>query len=146
MWRILRGWRQKLLVRRHRTRVERALSLHCRGGLRNDGLPLIESNYRLYVQWQARDVHPWDSDLASEEKSRTFLEQCMEDTERAIFRLFSALPEVEVIDISVRKPASDSVVFAGTVLRADLDDVRSVPSIRMRLRRLGIAHHLPVAG
>jgi hypothetical protein len=60
----------------------------------------------------------------------------MEDTEAAIFRLFEAFPQVDVIDIRVLGPTAESLMFAGKVCRADLDTSHSMRSVRMRLRRL----------
>jgi hypothetical protein len=65
----------------------------------------------------------------------------MEDTEAAIFRLFEAFPQVDVIDIRVLGPTAESLMFAGKVCRADLDTSHSMRSVRMRLRRLGVSYH-----
>jgi hypothetical protein len=79
-------------------------------------------------------------------KANLFVEQSMEGTEAAIFRLFvfrlfEAFPQVDVIDIRVLGPTAESLMIAGTVCRADLDTSHSMPSVRMRLRRLGVSYH-----
>jgi hypothetical protein len=125
----------------YRRRIERALALHLRGEVRRDGLELVRWCNRLEVQWRARDIHPWDSDLPVDRRANLFVEQSMEDTEAAIFRLFEAFPQVDVIDIRVLGPTAESLMIAGTVCRADLDISHSMPSVRMRLRRLGVSYH-----
>jgi hypothetical protein len=138
---MLRACLRKLDPLRHRRRVERALALHLRGEVRRDGLELVRWCNRLEVQWRARDIHPWDRDLPVDRKANLFVEQSMEDTETAIFRLFEAFPQVDVIDIRVLGPTAESLMIAGTVCRADLDSSHSTPSVRMRLRRLGVSYN-----
>ena len=142
MWRILRTWRRKLQVLRYQRRIGHALALHLRGEARRDGLRLVGMCNRLEIQWRARDVHPWDRDLPPEVRASMFLEQCMADTEAAIFRLFEALPHVDVIELNVLGPTAGSVMMDGTVYRADLDKGGSLASVRMRLRNLGVSYHL----
>jgi hypothetical protein len=74
-----------------------------------------------------------------------FEAQCMQDTEAAIIRLFDALPQIDVIDLSVIGRTHGPMI-EGTVSRCDLEMARSLPSVRMRLRELGITYHLPLAG
>jgi len=62
----------------------------------------------------------------------------LEDTEAAITRLFRALPQVDVIDLSVLDQTTDDVLMSGTVCRSTLLQTRSPQSVRMRLRQLGI--------
>jgi hypothetical protein len=69
----------------------------------------------------------------------------MQDTEAAIIRLFDALPQIDIIDIGV-VGETQSPMIEGTVSRRDLETARSLPSVRMRLRGLGITYHLPLAG
>jgi hypothetical protein len=136
----------KLERLRYRRRIKRALALHVRGEVRTDGLDLISLYNRLDIQWRARDIHPWDRDVPEDEKTSIFVAQSMADTEAAILRLFAALPQVDVIGITVLGRAIESPMIAGTVRRADLETARGLPSIRMRLKRLGITDYLPLAG
>ena len=69
----------------------------------------------------------------------------MQDTEAAIIRLFDALPQIDVIDLSVIGQTRAPMV-EGTVSRCDLQVARPLPSVRMRLRDLGIIDHLPLVG
>ena len=129
----------------YRRRIEHALALHRRGEVRSDGLNSITLCNRLEIRWQARDVHPWDRHLPEDQRTALFAAQCLEDTEAAIFRLFEALPQVDLIGVSVIGQTEDPLI-EGAVSRCDLEMARSLPSVRMRLRELGIIYHLPVAG
>ena len=142
MWRILRTCWRKLRVLRYQRRIGHALALHLRGEARRDGLRLLGICNRLEIQWRARDIHPWDRDLPPEAKASMFVEQCMTDTEAAIFRLFEALPYVDVIDLNVLCPTAGIWIMAGTVNRADLDKSGSLASVKMRLRNLSVSYHL----
>ena len=103
---------------------------------------MVGMRSQLAIQWRARDVHPWDHDLAPAKKEAIFVEQCLADTEAAIIRLFDALPYIDEIEVNVLAPTTESPIMTGTVCRADLNSPRFVASVRMRLRNLGIRCHL----
>ncbi|SRR5579871_2542555 len=123
----------------YRRRVEQALKLEQRGGVREDGLNLGDLQHRLEVRWHTRNVHPWDRHLPSEERRVRFIEQALHDTEAAITRLFESVPEVDVIDMKVMEPGSDSILLSGEVRRYDFQHVRPSPSVRMRLSEMGVS-------
>jgi hypothetical protein len=127
----------KLTALTHRWSLRRALALPPRGGIRNDGLTVKRAYNRLEIEWNARTIHPWDQDEASEIKARKFFEQLLADTEVAIERIFNALPQIDQLDITVRDPDSDQVIVSGTVDRASFGPVRS-ESARMRLMARGM--------
>ena len=142
MWRILENKLRDWNIDRNRRRVERALGLHLRGEVRRDGLKLNRFQNRLEIEWQARDVHPWDRDLPPERRLPLFVEQVLADTEAAISRLFNALPAVDVIDLRVLHPDSDTAIIEGTVFRSALNRNRHLLSVKMRLLELGISYCL----
>jgi hypothetical protein len=137
MWELLEKY-----LRKHgwyRRRIEHALDLERRGEVRKDGLQLGEMQHRLEIRWRARGVHPWDRHLPRDERRSRFLDQMLLDTEAAIARLFEALPEVDLIDLRVTDPESGSTMLSGTVNRADFQDLRPLPSVRMRLSEMGVS-------
>jgi hypothetical protein len=142
------GWRRWLgrltEVRERRRlfkRVDRALRVLPRGGCVDDRLILKRISAQLQVEWCARAVHPWDRDLPVERRDELFLEQCREDTVRAVQRMFARLAEVEVIEIRVIEPSpSARTILAGTVSRHDLAVVSGHRSSRMSLNLMGIRH------
>jgi hypothetical protein len=143
MWQFLETFLGKLDLWRYRRNLDRALALHLRGEVRRDGLTLKNACNRLEIQWWARDIHPWDRDLPSEKEASLFAEQTLADTEAAIFRLFEALPQVEVIKLSVLGPKSETPIMSGTVHRSTLSTARrGLMSIGMRLMDLGVCYHL----
>jgi hypothetical protein len=87
------------------------------------------------VRWRARDIHPWDAQASN--KAQLFGEQLLADTEAVILRLFKTLPQVDVIDLKVFVPTSDSMIMSGVVHRSELDSVGSL-SVRMRLQQMGV--------
>jgi hypothetical protein len=91
----------------------------------------------LRVEWFARDVHPWDRDLPERRKAELFAQQCLEDVDAAIPRLFEQLPEIEVVEIGVLERASESKIIAGVVHRSDLN-AQVGSSLGMRLKTIGI--------
>jgi hypothetical protein len=71
-----------------------------------------------------------------------FAEQALADTEAAVLRLFEKLPEVDVIELSVLEPKSETLIAAGTVHRSDLNENRPhMLSVGMRLREVGVRCH-----
>lgn len=142
MWRAVESYLNNLKLLRYRRRIERALDLHLRGEVRPDGLKLNHFKNRLEIEWQARDVHPWDRNLPPERRAPLFVDQVLADTESAISRLFDALPAVDVIDLRVLHPAADTAIIEGTVFRSTLDRNRHLLSVRMRLLELGVSYRL----
>ena len=140
MWQTIGALFRKLERWRHRYNIDRSLALHLRGEARSDGLSLIRVRNRLEVRWRATDIHPWDAQASN--KAQLFGEQLLSDTEAVIFRLFKALPQVDLIDLKVFEPTSDTVIMSGVVHRSDLDTVRSLMSIRMRLQQMGVSSWL----
>ena len=136
MWQTIGALFRKLERRRHRYKIHRSLALQLRGEARRDGLSLLRVRNRLEVRWRARDVHPWDAEAS--DKPQLFREQLLSDTEAVILRLFKTLPQIDLIDLKVFEPVSDTVIIAGVVHRSDLDTVRSLMSIRMRLQQMGL--------
>jgi hypothetical protein len=129
----------ELLFYRHK--VTDALALHRRGEVRKDGLTIDDVCSRLEIRWRARDIHPWDRDLPTYEREIVFAEQTLVDTEVAIVRLFERLPHVDVIEISVLEPMSETVIAEGTVCRSHLQADRPyLLSVGMRLRELGMRY------
>jgi hypothetical protein len=123
----------------YRRRVEQSLKLEQRGGVKGDGLSLADLQHRMEVRWHARKVHPWDRHLPSEERRARFIEQALTDTETAIARLFESVPEVDLIDMKVMEPETDSILLSGEVSRYDFEHVRPSPSVRMRLTEIGVS-------
>ena len=118
-------------------RVAHALALTPRGAVHKDILAINGLVVGLRVEWFARDVHPWDRDLPERRKAELFAQQCLEDVDAAIPRLFEELPEFDVLEIGVLERASKSKIIAGVVHRNDLGaQVRS--SLGMRLKSIGI--------
>lgn len=123
--------------RRITHRVGHALALTPRGAIRNDVLAINGLVVALRVEWFARDIHPWDRDLPERRKSELFAQQCLEDVDAAILRLFERLPEIDVLEIAVLERSSKSKIIAGVVHRTDLD-AQVGPSLGMRLKTIGI--------
>jgi hypothetical protein len=121
-------------------KIERTMALYARGAIRNDRLHLTCVRNRLEIHWRARDIHPWDADLPTEDKERLFEEQLLTDTEAAIFRLFNRLPQIDLIDIQVFHPRFGTISLVGTIHRSALDAVGNLLSVRMRLHQMGVAH------
>ena len=139
MFRLFRIIR-RLGAWRFRLGIDQALALQLRGEVRRDGLKLRSLSTRLEVEWYAREIHPWDRDDPPEKSSARFVRDSLADTEAAIGRLFDILPEVDIIRVTVREPASNSVIMAGDVCRcAPEPDARL--SVGMRLWKRGIRYH-----
>ena len=118
-------------------RVASALALKSRGAVWNDVLSIEDLSVRLHVEWLARDVHPWDRDLPERRQAELFAQQCLEDVDAAIPRLFEQLPEIDVLEIGVLERGSKTRIIAGTIHRSDLV-ARESSSLGMRLRMIGI--------
>jgi hypothetical protein len=142
MLHILKTLLRKLDGHRYQHNVERALALHSRGEVRNDGLEPINLTTQLQIEWRARDVHPWDRGLLSPaRRAAAFVEQSLVDTEAAIHRLFEALPQVDVIALRVLDRTSEAVIISGTVSRLAASARDENLSIGMRLMYLGLTYH-----
>jgi hypothetical protein len=140
MWLKLANLIQRLDTQRYRRGIQRALALHSRGEARDDGLKLEKLTNRLEIEWRARDVHPWDRDDPPDKRALLFVQQSLADTEAAITRLFRALPQVDVIALTVLEHNSESVIMAGTVCRSELEP-ESELSVGMRLWKRGVKYH-----
>ena len=141
MWRQLQLFLRKPDLWRYHRRIKQALALHLRGEGRRDGLTLDNVSSRLEIRWRARDIHPWDRHLARYEREAMFAEQALADTEAAVVRLFEKLPEVDVIELSVLEPKSETLIAAGTVHRSELNAARPhLLSVGMRLREVGVTY------
>ena len=141
MWRYFAN-----LLKRHdnlkfQRRVENALALHLRGEARSDGLQLKKLNNRLEIEWWARDIHPWDRSDPPERRAWRFFQQSLADTKAAITRLFQALPQVDVITLTVLERNSESVMMAGTVDRSQAQPDAAL-SVGMWLWQRGIAYRM----
>ena len=141
MWQTLGILFRKFERWRHRYSIDRSLALHLRGEGRPDGLSLIRVRNRLEVRWRARDIHPWDAQASN--RAQLFGEQLLSDTEAVILRLFNSLPQVDVIDLKVFVPTSDTLIMAGVVHRSDLETARDLMSVRMRLQQMGVSARPP---
>jgi hypothetical protein len=142
MWQILKNCLRRLKLLMYLGCIERVLARVGRGQARSDGLRLNKVSNRLEIQWRARDIHPWDSSLPYDRRTVALEEQTLADTEAAISELFDAFPQVDVIDLMVLGPASETTIMAGTVHRSALPDSRRLLSVRMRLRELGVDYRL----
>jgi len=125
--------------------VRQALRTQPRGGISGDVLEVYSASLTMFVTWTARPVHPWDRDLSVEQQDTTFADQCLQDVDIAIARLFSQFPLVEHLDITVRHPTSHASILTGTAHRADFLAVQRL-SIPMRLKMLGLAYEIGRGG
>jgi hypothetical protein len=147
MWRMFKSFLRKSDRWRFHRRIKQALALHLRGEVRRDGLTVDKVSSHLEIRWRARDIHPWDRHLARYEREVIFAEQALADTEAAVGRLFERLPEVDVIELSVLEPESETLIAAGTVHRLDLHAARPhLLSVGMRLREIGVNYHFAAPG
>jgi hypothetical protein len=76
-----------------RRSIRKALALN-RFEVRPDGLSSEGISFRLAISWRARQIHPWDTDLTADRKALRLVEQTFCDTQSALARLFTALPEL----------------------------------------------------
>ena len=130
-----------LTQQRLRRKVIGALEVNRRAGVRNDGLSLKRMSNRLEVEWQARGIHPWDQGLPPEREAQKFVEQCLEDVDAALSRLFATLPDTDEIELRVLDPTSAKPIVAGTVTRAQAV-AASAGSVGMKLKSLGLVYRL----
>jgi len=120
--------------------ARRALALASRGAVRHDVLVLTDLSLSPFrIEWRARELHPWDSDLSLPVRTELFHEQALRDTETALCRLFAVFPDVAQIAFRVLEPAaSNQVIAAGNVAREEFDAADRFPSLRMRLHMAGV--------
>jgi hypothetical protein len=110
--------------------------------VKRDGLTPISVATHLEIEWRARDIHPWDRDLLSvSERTATFVDQALHDTEAAICRLFTMLPPLEVFKVRVRDRTSDNVILSGSVSRPDFLARDRTPAHRNAAPVYGVMHH-----
>jgi hypothetical protein len=129
---------KKLVADSSRAGIKRALALHRRGEVRQDGLTLTTASHHLEIEWRAREIHPWDRGCSPQEEMRLFTEQYFSDAEAAICRLFAALPVVDVIQFRVIHLNSEDRLLEGTVARSALTQAKSDASARARLWQMGV--------
>jgi hypothetical protein len=145
MWRSLQTSLRRLYVWLYRSSIKQALALHLRGEVRSGGLTANYVSSRLEIEWRARDIHPWDRYDDIYEREVMFVEQTLADTEAAVLRLFEKLPQVDIIEIKVLDPRSETVFASGTVHRSALAAVRPhLLSVKMRLGEMGIHYRFVV--
>jgi hypothetical protein len=135
------NFRAAFVRRRLHRRVIRALALNKRGEARSDGLSLSHFQNRLQIEWRAREIHPWDRGLPSARITRLFAEQCLNDADAALERLFATLPQIDVIEFKMLDPNSGASILSGTVTRTESMNVRALSS-GMRLKQLGVTYRL----
>jgi hypothetical protein len=111
------------------------------GEVRRDGLRLRSASNRLAIEWVARDIHPWDRELQPAAKATLFIEQCLSDTEAALYRLFDQLPSIDLIDVRVLDPSCEYTIIGGSVLRTEFNKSK-VLSPAMRVKLLGLNYRL----
>jgi hypothetical protein len=108
MWRPLESLVRKWETARFRHNIEHVLALHKRREVRKDGLKLDRASIRLEIAWRTRDIHPWDRDDPPDKKA-LYVQQCLEDTDAAITRLFDTLPQVDIIHLKVLERSSEKM-------------------------------------
>jgi len=139
--RALKRFAAYLTQQRLRRKVIGALEVNRRAGVRNDGLSLKRMRNRLEVEWQARGIHPWDRGLPPELEAQKLVEQCLEDVDAALSRLFATLPDTDEIELRVLDPTSAEPIVEGTVTRARAV-AASAGSVGMKLKSLGLVYRL----
>jgi hypothetical protein len=115
-------WRSELVRGRLERRALKALALHSCGEARPDGLSLGHLGCYLKIDWVARHIHPWcrPAELPLQKAAQMFAEQCLEDADSALARLFRNIPEAGKIEFRVLHPDTGSVIIAGAVTVARL--------------------------
>lgn len=134
---LLKTVRRKWSLYCFHRKIDKALALHSRGEVRRDGLLLHQVQGRLGIQWQARDIHPWDAGLSSERQRVMFIDQTLADVCAVVQRLFEQFPEISSLDLRVLNSRSGAVIVAGVVERSSLAEDRPW-SDNMWLRQLGL--------
>jgi hypothetical protein len=142
MTRFLEKLSAGLRARWLRRSIHKALALN-RYEVRPDGLYPERTSFWLAISWRARDIHPWDSDLAADRKALRLVEQTFSDTQAALERLFMALPEVDVIDLRVLEADArkHGTLMSGSISRREFETCQA-SSTAMRLKLLGVNYNL----
>ena len=83
----------------------------------------------------------WDQGLPPERAAQKFVEQCLEDVDAAISRLFATLPDTDEIVLRVLDPTSGDPIVAGTVTRAEAV-AAAAGSVGMKLKSMGLVYRL----
>lgn len=109
--------------------------------MRPDGLSLNHLRNSLEIEWRAREIHPWDRNLPAIHVAQLFAEQCLDDANAALERLFLSIPEIEVIEFKVIGPETSAPILTGSVSRREVMTVNAMSS-GMRLKKLGVKYHL----
>src|SRR3984957_16909176 len=122
-------------------KVERALSLNQRGEVRSDGLQLTSAKLTLRIDWLPREIHPWDRDLPTAQAERLLTQQCLDDANAAITRLFAEIPVLDTIELCVRRDISRPPILRGTIHRDSLRG-NHYASTGMRLRAIGLSFRM----
>jgi hypothetical protein len=122
-------------------KVERALSLNQRGEVRSDGLQLTSAKLTLRIDWLARQIHPWDRNLPAQQAERLLTQQCLDDADAAIARLFAEIPVLDTIELRVRRDISRPPILCGTIHRDSLR-ASDYPSTSMRLKAIGLSFRM----
>ena len=76
-----------------------------------------------------------------ERTAQRFVQQCLEDVDAAISRLFATLPDTDEIVLRVLDPTSGDPIVAGTVTRAEAA-AASAGSLGMKLKSIGLVFRL----
>lgn len=139
LWQLIRRLFTTRKAGQMRDAVRWALALHLRGEARTDDLVLIDLSVRMQLRWRAREIHPWDRDLPPSRAAKKLAEQSLADTEAALERLFSACPDVDVVELSVMEPdgEGDRRIIFGAVQRNEFQQWHPL-STNMRLRLVGL--------
>jgi hypothetical protein len=137
----LRKFLTYLGQQRLRRKVIRALEVNRRAAVRDDRLSLKSMRNRLEVEWLARGIHPWDKGVSPEREAQKFAQQCLEDVDAAVSKLFATLPGIDEIDLRVLDPGSGEPILAGMVTRAEAA-VAPEGSVGMKLKSLGLVYRL----
>jgi hypothetical protein len=77
------------------------------------------------------------------DKPKSSANKALQDTDVALIRLFQRLPEIDQIEFHVLKPLPpDEVILTGVVDREKVLDPERSPSLRMRLKMLGVHYEM----
>ena len=137
----LASWLRDRQRRRFWRQLTRALHLKPRGADSADRQLLTKVSTRLEIEWYARDTHPWDADLPSDERARRFTDDSLAGTVAAIRGAFERFPEVDAIEIRVLAPRKPhAVLFSGVATRSDAAECSPRLSPAMTLKLLGIEY------
>jgi len=143
--RFLGAFRQRLSailapLPRIERQVARALRLRSRGGVHKDTALRIQTlSARLQIVCCARKLHPWDEDLPEEKRNELFAQQCLEDVDQGVTRLFQQLPAVDEVDLTVVTPDGTAKIITGVVHREDFLHANQ-SSAGMRLMSKGLRY------